>query len=85
LRPDSCARSGLLFADYQSEVDCRRQVDVAYRDVEHWTKMAILITARSGKFSSGSAIRDYASQIWKVKSVPIQLLSQAGVRAGLMQ
>ena len=75
----------LLFADYQSYVDCQRQVDGAYRDVEHWTKMSILNTARSGKFSSDRTIREYASQIWKVKPVPIQLLSQADVRAGLMQ
>ncbi len=74
----------LLFADYQSYVDCQRQVDGAYRDVEHWTKMSILNTARSGKFSSDRTIREYASQIWKVKPVPIQLLSQADVRAGLM-
>jgi glycogen phosphorylase len=75
----------LLLADFQSYVDCQRQVDVAYRDVEHWTKMSILNAARSGKFSSDRTIREYASQIWKVKSVPIQLLSQADVRAGLMQ
>ncbi|MEQ1579453.1 MAG: glycogen/starch/alpha-glucan phosphorylase [Steroidobacteraceae bacterium] len=75
----------LLFADYQSYVDCQREVDIAYRDVEHWTKMSILNSARSGKFSSDRTIREYASQIWKVKSVPIQLLSQADVRAGLMQ
>jgi starch phosphorylase len=75
----------LLFADYQSYAECQRQVDVAYRDVEHWTKMSILNAARSGKFSSDRTIREYASQIWKVKPVPIQLLSQADVRAGLMQ
>ncbi len=75
----------LLFADYQSYADCQRQVDTAYRDVEHWTKMSILNAARSGKFSSDRTIREYASQIWKAKSVPIQLLSQEDVKAGLMQ
>jgi starch phosphorylase len=67
----------LLLADYQSYVDCQAKVSAAYSDTELWTRMSILNTARSGKFSSDRTIREYCSDIWRVKSVPIQLLTHA--------
>jgi hypothetical protein len=42
----------MLFADFQSFIDCQAKVSAAYGDTEHWTRMSILNTARSGKFSS---------------------------------
>ena len=67
----------LLFADFQSYMDCQKRVDAAYSDHELWTRMSILNTARSGKFSSDRTIREYCSDIWRVKSVPINLLTHA--------
>jgi glycogen phosphorylase len=67
----------LLLADFQSYVDCQVKVAEAYRDTEQWTRMSILNTARSGKFSSDRTIREYCSDIWRVKSVPIHLLTHA--------
>jgi glycogen phosphorylase len=66
----------MLFADFQSYIDCQNEVSEAYRDTERWTRMSILNTARSGKFSSDRTIREYCADIWRVESVPISLLSQ---------
>jgi glycogen phosphorylase len=67
----------LLLADFQSYLDCQSKVSEAYRDTERWTRMSILNTARSGKFSSDRTIREYCADIWDVKSVPINLLTHA--------
>lgn len=58
-----------VMADYDSYIRCQERVNRAYKDEEHWTKMAILNVARSGKFSSDRAIREYAEKIWKIKPV----------------
>jgi starch phosphorylase len=67
----------LLLADFQSYIDCQAKVSLAYGDTERWTRMSILNTARSGKFSSDRTIREYCAEIWGVKSVPIHLLTHA--------
>jgi glycogen phosphorylase len=67
----------LLLADFQSYIDCQNKVSEAYRDTDRWTRMSILNTARSGKFSSDRTIREYCSDIWRVNSVPIHLLTHA--------
>jgi len=55
-----------VLADYESYVSCQEKVVAAYRDKDRWTKMAVLNVARSGKFSSDRAIREYAEHIWRV-------------------
>ena len=63
----------LLFADYQSYVDCQDRVSQTYRDQDAWTRMSILNAARMGKFSSDRTIRQYCDEIWKVSPVPVSL------------
>ncbi len=63
----------LLFADYRSYVDTQRQASAAWRDRDRWVRMSILNVARSGKFSSDRAIREYADKIWQVHPVPVAL------------
>ena len=75
----------LVFADFLSYSDCQQQVDRAYADVDHWTRMSILNSARSGKFSSDRTIKEYCTDIWKAPAVPVRLLSQEDVKVGFMQ
>jgi glycogen phosphorylase len=63
----------LLFADYQSYVDCQDRVSQTYRDQDTWTRMSILNAARMGKFSSDRSIRQYCEEIWRVSPVPVSL------------
>lgn len=75
----------LLLADFASYVSCQQRVSEAYVDREQWVRMSILNAARTGKFSSDRSIREYGEDIWKTKPVPVTLLSQEDVKAGLMQ
>jgi starch phosphorylase len=62
----------LVLADFRSYSDCHARADAAYRDPARWARMAILNTARVGKFSSDRTIREYAEQIWRVAAVPVR-------------
>ncbi|MBN2485389.1 MAG: glycogen/starch/alpha-glucan phosphorylase [Bacteroidales bacterium] len=55
----------MALADYQSYIDCQKQVDRAFSDTEKWTTMSILNVARMGKFSSDRSIGEYIAKIWK--------------------
>jgi starch phosphorylase len=63
----------LVMADYAAYIDCQDRVADAFRDPSRWTRMSILNSARSGKFSSDRAIRDYCERIWNVKPVPVEM------------
>ncbi len=57
----------MLLADMRDYIHTQERVDETYRDVEAWTKMAILNVARAGKFSSDRAIKEYATEIWHLE------------------
>jgi starch phosphorylase len=73
----------LLFADYQSYIQCQEQVSQAYRHQENWTRMSILNSARMGFFSSDRTIREYCQDIWNVEPVKIDLKEYSQETAGL--
>jgi starch phosphorylase len=56
----------LVLADYERYLAAQKKVDELYRTPAKWNKMAILNTARMGKFSSDRTIKDYAEEIWGV-------------------
>jgi starch phosphorylase len=62
----------LVLADYRSYVDRQAEVDRAFRDTARWSRMSILNTARSGRFSSDRAIQEYCDEIWRVKPLPVR-------------
>jgi glycogen phosphorylase len=55
-----------VLADYASYVKCQEEVALAYAANEHWIRMSVLNVARSGKFSSDRAIKEYAENIWHI-------------------
>jgi starch phosphorylase len=61
----------LVLADFAEYCACQERVDAAYRDSANWARMAILNTARVGKFSSDRTISEYARDIWKLDPVEV--------------
>ncbi len=59
----------MVCADYQAYCDAQKEADKAFRDKKRWAKMAILNTARIGKFSSDRTITEYAEDIWNLKKI----------------
>ena len=62
----------MVLADFRAYSDAHLRVDAAYRDPAKWARMAILNTARMGKFSSDRTIREYAKDIWNLSPVPVK-------------
>ena len=59
----------LSIADFRDYIDTQRHVDKAYRNTARWDQMSVINTASSGWFSSDRTIRQYADEIWNVKSL----------------
>ncbi|APR38838.1 glycogen/starch/alpha-glucan phosphorylase [Paraburkholderia sp. SOS3] len=63
----------LVLADYAAYVARQQDVSAAWQDTRRWNRMSIFNTARSGKFSSDRAVREYCERIWKIEPVRIAL------------
>jgi starch phosphorylase len=61
----------LCLPDFASYSESHKKVEEAFRDPARWARMAILNTARMGKFSSDRTISEYAREIWNLKPVPV--------------
>jgi starch phosphorylase len=61
----------LVLADFADYAACQERVSAAWQQPEAWTRISILNTARSGKFSSDRAIREYSERIWNARPVKI--------------
>jgi len=60
----------LTVADFRSYVDAQERVAEAYRDQDAWTRMSIINTATSGKFSSDRTIMEYNRDVWGLSHIP---------------
>ena len=49
--------------------ELQKEAEQLYRDRAVWASKAILNVARMGRFSSDRTIREYAKDIWGLKSV----------------
>lgn len=54
----------MVAADFRSYTNAQQRAAEAYKDQENWTRMSILNTAASGKFSTDRTIQEYNSEIW---------------------
>jgi glycogen/starch/alpha-glucan phosphorylases len=55
--------------DLPAYIEAKAVVARQFRNQGLWTRKAILNVARIGKFSSDRAVREYADEIWNLKSV----------------
>jgi glycogen phosphorylase len=56
-------------ADFRSYIDAQEQAAMAYQDREHWTRMSIINSAKSGRFSTDRTMEEYNRDIWQLKPV----------------
>ena len=62
-----------VLEDYADYARAHWDIDKAYRDKEKWAKMAIINTAKSGKFSSDRTIEEYVKDIWHLEKVTVTM------------
>ncbi len=62
----------MTIADFRSYIEAQKRVEQAYRDQDRWTKMSILNTASSGKFSTDRTISEYNRDIWHLESINVE-------------
>jgi len=62
-----------ILKDFRSYEEAQKKVGIAYQNESQWAKSAILNVAKSGKFSSDRTIEEYATEIWKLNKVKVEL------------
>ena len=60
-------------ADFRSFIDAQRVADATYLDREGWTRMSILNSAASGRFSTDRTMRDYNDGIWHLQPITLDV------------
>jgi starch phosphorylase len=56
-------------ADFRSYIDAQETAGKAYQDQKRWTRMSILNSAKSGRFSTDRTMRDYNRDIWHLEKL----------------
>jgi starch phosphorylase len=60
----------LTAADFASYVQAQQLVAEAYQDSDGWSRMSIMNSARSGRFSTDRTILEYNRDIWGLAEIP---------------
>ena len=63
----------MVCADFDDYVATEERAARAYEDKMAWSRMALHNIAGASRFSSDATIRQYASEIWNVSPVPVDL------------
>jgi starch phosphorylase len=58
-------------ADFRSYIDAQQQAALAYQDQKQWTRMSIINSAKSGRFSTDRTIQEYNRDIWELHQIQI--------------
>jgi len=56
-------------ADFRSYIDTQEAAGQAYQDQKRWTRMSILNSSNSGRFSTDRTMRDYNRDIWHLEKL----------------
>jgi starch phosphorylase len=59
----------LTAADFHSYVEAQDQAAAAFRDKKRWTRMSIINSAKSGRFSTDRTMEEYNRDIWHLNKV----------------
>jgi starch phosphorylase len=59
-------------ADFRSFIDAQELAGKAYGDQQRWTRMSILNSAASGRFSTDRTMHDYNEDIWHLEAIKIE-------------
>ena len=63
----------MCLADFDAYVNAQNELDKAFGDREKWNKMSLINIAKSGFFSSDRSIEEYASRIWNLSKVKLDV------------
>jgi starch phosphorylase len=62
----------MTLADFRSYVDCQNQVAELFRDQAAWTRMSVINSACSGRFSTDRTMQEYNHDIWRLSPVVVE-------------
>jgi len=62
----------MTVADFGSYVRCQEQVAIQFKDSAAWTRMSMVNTARSGRFSTDRTMKEYNEDIWHLRPVDVR-------------
>lgn len=61
----------MTIADLPAYLDAQSAVDAAWQDQAEWTRMSIMNTAFSGRFSTDRTMHDYNRDIWRLEPLTL--------------